>query len=312
MSVATVSAEAGRSFVPENSPLLKYREALSFRDSKIADALGKERNVPGLSVTMPSHWGHYEQINVGMKSAKELPIETLKVNDAAVGCQVLEVIYDKEGWSREEQAVKYWIDTKQLLVVREEFAELQGRRQNSVLWHWAYQVDSVKLNQPPPEWLIKISTTNGDHPRPDWVGRSAPDFNLLDLDGRPVRLSIMRGKVLILDFWATWCGPCIEEMPTLEKIREEYKSRGVEVWAISDEDPPTVKMWLARHERKLQTLIDPDGKISEQYQVEGIPALVVIGRNGKILSYYTGNQSEQSLRYAIDMALSESQKDLTN
>jgi len=59
-------------------------------------------------------------------------------------------------------------------------------------------------------------------------------------------------------------------------------------------------------------LNDPDGKISEQYPVEGIPALVVIGRNGKILSYYTGNQSEQSLRYAIDMALSESQKDLTN
>ena len=72
-----------------------------------------------------------------------------------------------------------------------------------------------------------------------------------------------------------------------------------------------MKVWLARYERKLQSLIDPDGKISEQYSVEGIPALVVIGRNGKILSY-TGNQSEQSLRYAIDMALSESQKDLTN
>ena len=109
----------------------------------------------------------------------------------------------------------------------------------------------------------------------------APDFNLLDLDGLPVSSSIMRGKVLILDFWATWCGPCTEEMPTLEKIREEYKSRGVEVWGISAEEPSTVKVWLARHERRLQSLMDPDGKISEQYQVAGIPALVVIGRNGK-------------------------------
>jgi len=75
----------------------------------------------------------------------------------------------------------------------------------------------------------------------------------------------------------------------------------VEVWGISDQEPSTVKVWLARYERKLQSLNDPDGKISEQYPVEG-----------KILSYYTGNQSEQSLRYAIDMALSESQKDLTN
>jgi peroxiredoxin len=86
----------------------------------------------------------------------------------------------------------------------------------------------------------------------------------------------------------------------------------MEVWGISDQEPSTVKVWLARYELKLQSLNDPDGKISEQYPVEGIPALVVIGRNGKILSYYTGNQSEQSLRYAIDMALSESQKDLTN
>ena len=66
-----------------------------------------------------------------------------------------------------------------------------------------------------------------------------------------------------------------------------------------------MKEWLALNKRNLRILIDPEGKVSEQFQVEGIPALVVIGRDGRILSYYTGTQSEQSLCSVIDVALNE-------
>jgi peroxiredoxin len=190
--------------------------------------------------------------------------------------------------------------------VKEEFSELQGRGDDSALWHWVYTVDSVKLNQPPPEWLVAESTIRRDHPRPEWVGRDAPDFSLLDLDGRQVKLSAMRGKVVVLDFWATWCGPCKEELPILEKIRDEYKAKAVEFWGISDEEPSKVKYWMARNKTNLSTVIDPETKTSDQYRVDGIPALIVIGRDGKILSYYTGPQTEQSLRSAIDLALNES------
>jgi peroxiredoxin len=308
MHVATADAEAGRSFVPANSPVLKYGEAISFRDSKITDAQGGPpgSDFSGASISMPMHWGHYDEIATGIKDVRALPSEVIKVDGTPVECTHLEVVYDKERWHPEEFTVRYWIDPKRLLVLKEDFAEVQGRREKSALWYWVYQVDSVKLNQPPPKWLVEVSTTHGDHARPEWVGRSAPDFSLPDLDGHRVNLSTMKGKVVVLDFWATWCGPCREELPTVEKIASDYSARGVEVWGISeDEEPSTVKKWLTSMQRKMQTVIDTEGKTEEQYQLEGIPTLIVLGRDGNILSYYTGNQPEQSLRSAIDMALRE-------
>ena len=179
-------------------------------------------------------------------------------------------------------------------------------RGDSVLWHWVYTADSIKLNQAPPAWLSQGPPARGNYSRSAWFGRKAPDFTLLDLDGRSVTLSSLRGKVVVLDFWATWCGACKEEMPTLEKIGEGYKAKQVIVLGISDERPSTVKKWMVSNQRNMATAIDPDGKTSEQYDVEGIPAILVIGRDGRVLSYYVGTQSEQSLSSAIDMALKES------
>lgn len=144
--------------------------------------------------------------------------------------------------------------------------------------------------------------------RLDWVGRKAPDFSLFDLDGREADLSASKGKVVVLDFWATWCTPCREEMPILEKIAGDYKP-GVVVWGISDEEPAKVKTWIAKNQRKLRTLLDPTGKTSDQYQVMSIPVLIVIGRDGKVLGYYMGVQSEQSLRSAIDAGLRKTKND---
>jgi thiol-disulfide isomerase/thioredoxin len=154
--------------------------------------------------------------------------------------------------------------------------------------------------------LITTIPSDPGRARLDWVGRNAPDFSLFELEGREVNLATSRGKVVVLDFWATWCGPCREEMPTLEKIADDYKS-AVIVWGISDEAPSTVKKWIVNNRRKLPTLLDPDGKTSERYQIQSIPVLVVIGRDGKVLYYYIGVRSEQSLRSVIDAGLREGQ-----
>jgi peroxiredoxin len=304
MRVDTADAYAGHSFVPEHSAVLKYREWLRFSRGNITDLQGN----PGLpppefNVMMPYHWGYYDGMSADIKSANELPSQTINVGGAPVECRVLEVAYDKERWKPEESTVKYWIDER-LLVVKEEFAERSGRGEHSVLWHWVYTVDSVKLNQAPPEWLIEFYTKSIDpQPRTEWVGRSAPDFDLLDLDGHSVKLSSLRGKVVVLDFWATWCGPCREEMPTLEKVGADFKEKQVVIFGISDEQPATIKKWMTGNQRNLPTLIDTEGKTSEVFDVAGIPAIIVIGGDGKIISYYSGTQSEKFLDSAIDKAL---------
>ncbi len=103
---------------------------------------------------MPSHWGYYELVADDVDSLKELPSQFLEVEGAPAECRVVDVTYERKGWNGQELTVRYWVDPKRLLVVKEEFSQLQG---NGKLWHWVYTVDSVKLNQPPPEWLIKAS-----------------------------------------------------------------------------------------------------------------------------------------------------------
>jgi thiol-disulfide isomerase/thioredoxin len=115
----------------------------------------------------------------------------------------------------------------------------------------------------------------------------------------------MRGKVVLLDFWATWCAPCIAEIPVIEKLADDYKERDLEIWGISGEKSDHVKEWILPQKQKLQTVIDRRGQTSKQYHVQGIPSIIVIDREGKIVSYYLGNQSEQSLRAAIDLALAK-------
>jgi len=115
----------------------------------------------------------------------------------------------------------------------------------------------------------------------------------------------MKGKVVVLNFWATWCGPCIAEMPTIAKLANDSKSKGIVFWGISAEQPSVLKKWLTQNQPGFTIVVDKEGDVTEDYDTQGIPALVVVGRDGKIRSFYSGAQSEPSLRAAIDETLHE-------
>jgi len=118
--------------------------------------------------------------------------------------------------------------------------------------------------------------------RPD-VGYLAPDFALPSLDGQTVRLSDFREKkAIFLNFWATWCIPCRQEMPTMDKTYQEYKSQGLEILAVSLDagSKSVVKNFMQELKLDFPVLLDPDMEVLRLYRMVGIPASFLIDKQG--------------------------------
>jgi peroxiredoxin len=121
-------------------------------------------------------------------------------------------------------------------------------------------------------------------------GQAAPDFELTDLEGKAVKLADHAGKeVVILDFWATWCGPCIKAMPIIDGVAHAFKDKGVVLYAVNlREGPDKIKAFLEQRKLSTHVLLDPKGEVGDKYQVEGIPQTVVIGKDGKVAKVFVG------------------------
>ena len=114
--------------------------------------------------------------------------------------------------------------------------------------------------------------------------REQADFTLQDLNGESWNLRKQHGKVVVLNFWATWCPPCRKEMPDLETLYQQFKDQGLVILAISDEDAGKVKPFIAERKVTYPILLDPGRKVNERFQIEGIPKTFVYDRNGKLVS----------------------------
>jgi len=108
------------------------------------------------------------------------------------------------------------------------------------------------------------------------------DFKLSSIDGKTYSLKELRGKVVLVNFWATWCPPCRKEMPDLEELSRLYRDRGLVILAISDEAADTVKPFIAKQGYTFTVLLDPDRRVNTAFHVEGIPKTFVFGRDGKL------------------------------
>ncbi|MBI4303934.1 MAG: TlpA family protein disulfide reductase [Chloroflexi bacterium] len=118
---------------------------------------------------------------------------------------------------------------------------------------------------------------------PARLGEKAPDFQLKSLDGSSVSLSGLQGSPVLINFWATWCPPCREEMPYLQKIHDKYSSKGLKMLAIDiGESPDKVKDFLASNNLSLPVLLDSRGSVSGRYSVGAIPTTFLIDKNGII------------------------------
>jgi thiol-disulfide isomerase/thioredoxin len=117
------------------------------------------------------------------------------------------------------------------------------------------------------------------------VGRVLPDVELLGTDGKKTKLSALPGKVIVLNFWATWCGPCVSEMPALQKLADTYKDRGLSVVGINvDEDwEKVLEPFRKRNQITFPSYVDPKSELSDAFGISGLPLTLVIGPGRKLL-----------------------------
>ena len=134
------------------------------------------------------------------------------------------------------------------------------------------------------------------------TGEIAPDFTLNSLEGYPVALSDLKGSVVVVNFWATWCGPCLQEHGELMKAAEEYKPKGVAfVGVLYGDTQAKAEAYLKKHGSAYPTLLDDAQRTNIDYGVAGVPETFVIDREGRIVKKYAGPVTQIEL----DLLLSD-------
>jgi peroxiredoxin len=130
------------------------------------------------------------------------------------------------------------------------------------------------------------------------AGSRAPDFTLKSNSGKNLKLSEFRGQVVMINFWATWCGPCRQEMPLLNRIQEQYRKAGFMLLGVNIDDRPEVAQTMARNLGiNFPILFDSGKRVSRLYDVNAMPSTLLIDRDGKIRYIHLGYRPGYETRY---------------
>ncbi|MFN7112800.1 MAG: TlpA disulfide reductase family protein [Alphaproteobacteria bacterium] len=128
-------------------------------------------------------------------------------------------------------------------------------------------------------------------PRPSQAGKTLPDVTFYDAEGQPVRLADFAGKVLLVNLWATWCPPCVAELPALDALQAKLRDRGLHVLPVSLDNKPTAEIaefLAARRVEQIRLYVDTDRQIPMKWTYAGIPASFLIGRDGVVIEQFDG------------------------
>ena len=137
------------------------------------------------------------------------------------------------------------------------------------------------------------------------IGSKAPDFSMTGISGQQISLKDLRGQGVLVNFWATWCYPCREEMDDLKAAYEKYKDQGIVILGIDmKEGEDTVRKFTDSYKITYPILIDTDGKVSDAYNVFGIPSSFFIDREGVIRDIVLGEMDQDSINNKIEKLIS--------
>ena len=232
----------------------------------------------------------------------EINDEVLQVNGQEIKCRVF-------NFKTDDGTSQFWYDDKSGLIMKARLVTTivdQGMEVERVL---VTQVNSFSLNVELEDEKFAFETPAGLRVvnslervmNPDsMVGLPAPDISFTGLDGEVIHLKDNRGKVVFIDFWATWCGPCRKEMPHIEKLYQEMQGNdGIVFFGASNEEKSTVTKYLSKNEYSFPIVLVAAADARNLFKVSSIPAGFVIDAEGIIRAHMIGTQSEGQLRAAF-------------
>jgi peroxiredoxin len=157
--------------------------------------------------------------------------------------------------------------------------------------------EHVQMNLDDPQYAATMSKIEADDLR-----HQQADFTLTDLNGKTWTLKDLRGHVVLVNFWATWCLPCRAEMPDLESIYKRFKKDGLIVLAITDEETGKVKPFVNEYGFSYPIVLDPDKNAHRQYTIEGLPRSFVYDRDGKLIAQAIDMRTKKQFLEMLELA----------
>jgi thiol-disulfide isomerase/thioredoxin len=245
----------------------------------------------------------FEEIDQHVSSASIARQELFVVEGKPTPIYVVRV--ERDQWPKDTFAM-YRVDQKTFAVYK---AVFYSPKTTEIM---LYSI--VRWDQPVPDSLFVFKPPSSAHeaPAPPFeaikgssiVGTAAPDFTLSDANGRPVNLHDLRGNVVVVDFWATWCPPCRAEMPVLQQMHSELAGKGLVVLGLDvGEDAETVTAFAKQQSYSFPLLLGAEPSVSARYFVEAYPTTFVVDRRGRISFRDLGGESPAKLRAAVEAAL---------
>jgi peroxiredoxin len=283
--------------LPANSTL--NAETTRYGQIQVRVGPGEEKPFPKFGYPAV---GRFNEITKMMLSAEKIGSETLQLNGQPVACEVWTVQYSTTDEHIHDTPITYWIDPSRHLILRESTVKAVSPQIPNAVFTTTFH--TAKFGVPTPQsildWAAELASKGDVTERKDWIGRPAPDFDLRSVSGQSVKLSSLRGRIVILDFWAIACAPCRAELPIIEGLASEYRNRGVDVFGVSSwDDAEKQRAWLAKNNHTLNSLVDSGAAVLDLYKVGDIPSLVLIRPDGTIGHYWEGPASKDTLKSAV-------------
>lgn len=280
--------------------------------TKVNGAMIEGPESPGLLRLKNRFVSRYEGIAERLRSAEFGLPEALEIDGFEVECRVVEAAYDPpRGLAAEQIIRKYWIANERPLIYREsssfEARNPAKRTSTSISQEIVFHRVAVGKAVTEDVFMPRIPEDAGlvaefEDAVSSPIGRAAVPFESIDLDGAPHQSHDLKGKVVLLDFWASWCVPCRVDLPRVEALHRELSEKGLVVLGVTDEPREKARRFVTERGFTFPTLSDEQGVLFRGYGVRTIPTVVVVGRDGRVSSYLVGSHSGDDLREAVQGA----------